>query len=69
MAAESRCLHVVDIAGERFELLGERALHWPRRQRLLIADLHLGKADLFRRAGIGLPRGGTSRDLQRLSAL
>lgn len=67
--AEPNCLHVVDIAGERLELLGERAVHWPRRRRLLVADLHLGKADLFRRAGIGLPRGGTSRDLQRLSAL
>ena len=38
-------------------------------RRLLIADLHLGKADVFRRAGIGLPRGGTTHDLQRLTAL
>ena len=36
-------------------LLGDRAMHWPARQRLLIADLHLGKADVFRQAGIGLP--------------
>jgi len=59
----------IDLAGETVELHGDRALYWPRLQRLLIADLHLGKADVFRRAGIGLPRGGTTHDLQRLSSL
>lgn len=57
------------LAGEQVLLLGARALYWPARQALLIADLHLGKADLFRRAGIGLPSGGTGDDLQRLSQL
>ena len=59
----------VTLAGEPVELHADRALYWPRRRRLLIADLHLGKADVFRRAGIGLPRGGTSDDLDRLSRL
>lgn len=57
------------LAGEPMTLLGERALYWPARRRLLIADLHLGKADVFRRAGIGLPSGGTALDLRRLDAL
>ncbi|MCS4234642.1 ligase-associated DNA damage response endonuclease PdeM [Stenotrophomonas rhizophila] len=57
------------IAGEPVLLLGARALYWPARKALLIADLHLGKADVFRRAGIGLPSGGTGDDLQRLSVL
>jgi len=57
------------IAGEAIELHADRAIYWPRRQRLLIADLHLGKGDVFRRSGIGLPRGGTSHDLGRLSRL
>ncbi len=61
--------HYVDLASEPVELLGDRALYWPARKRLLIADLHLGKADVFRRAGIGLPAGGTSHDLLRLSEL
>lgn len=65
MAAE---LHV-QLAGEAVSLLGQRALWWPARGALLIADLHLGKADAFRRAGIALPRGGTHDDLQRLQAL
>ena len=59
----------IELAGEPVELLAGRALHWPRYRRLLLSDLHLGKADVFRRAGIGLPRGGTTHDLQRLSAL
>jgi len=58
-----------EIAGERLRLLGDRALHWPARDRLLVADLHLGKADVFRHAGIGLPSGGTAHDLARLDAL
>jgi DNA ligase-associated metallophosphoesterase len=57
------------LAGEPMGLLGDRALHWPARGRLLIADLHLGKADVFRHAGIGLPSGGTGHDLARLDAL
>jgi DNA ligase-associated metallophosphoesterase len=59
----------VVLADEPVRLYAGRALYWPRHRRLLIADLHLGKADVFRRAGIGLPRGGTSHDLQRLGAL
>jgi uncharacterized protein len=57
------------LAGEQVELLADRAMYWPARGRLLIADLHLGKADTYRRAGIALPRGGTTRDLDRLSQL
>lgn len=57
------------IADEHVRLLGGRALYRPARAQLLIADLHLGKADVFRRAGMALPRGGTSHDLARLSAL
>ena len=57
------------LAGEAIQLLGDRAMHWPARDRLLIADLHLGKADVFRHAGIGLPSGGTLHDLSRLDEL
>ncbi|MGV8932468.1 MAG: ligase-associated DNA damage response endonuclease PdeM [Luteimonas sp.] len=59
----------LELAGEQVELLADRALFWPARRRLMIADLHLGKADTFRRAGIALPRGGTDHDLERLGAL
>lgn len=59
----------LQLGGEPMLLLGGRALLWPARRTLLIADLHLGKADVFRRAGIALPTGGTGDDLQRLQGL
>jgi uncharacterized protein len=59
----------IRLSGERVELLADRALYWPAKRRLLVADLHLGKADEFRRAGIALPIGGTGHDLARISAL
>lgn len=68
MAADDGGHVEASIGGEVVWLLADRALYWPRERRLFLSDLHLGKADVFRRAGIGLPRGGTSRDLERLSA-
>lgn len=59
----------LELAGESVELHADRALHWPARRRLVIADLHLGKADTFRRAGIALPSGGTVHDLDRVDTL
>lgn len=59
----------LELAGETVELHADRALYWPARRRLVIADLHLGKADTFRRAGIALPSGGTVHDLDRIETL
>jgi uncharacterized protein len=59
----------ITLAGESVVLLADRALWWPRMSLLAIADLHLGKGDHFRRAGIALPKGGTAHDLERLDAL
>ena len=55
-----------DIAGERLQLLAERAAYWPARKTLFIADFHLGKAASFRAAGIPLPSGTTSENVERL---
>jgi len=57
------------LGGERLVALADRALWWPARARLLVADLHLGKGDVFRRAGIAVPTGGTAHDLARIDAL
>lgn len=59
----------VVLAGERVELLVERALHWPRARTLFVADVHLGKAASFRAGGVPVPRGATASDLARLTAL
>lgn len=55
-----------EIAGERMLLLAERAAYWPARKTLFVADFHLGKAASFRAAGIPLPSGTTSENVQRL---
>jgi uncharacterized protein len=57
------------IAGERVHLLPERALYWPKRETLFVADLHIGKAAAFRASGHGIPRGTTTADLDRLSSV
>ena len=54
------------VAGEEFVLLPERAVWWPAARTLLVADFHLGKAASFRRAGIPLPAGTTTENVDRL---
>ncbi len=54
------------LAGEAVVLLPERALFWPRRQLLIAADLHWGKAATFRAAGMPVPEGSTAHDLEWL---
>jgi DNA ligase-associated metallophosphoesterase len=50
-------------------LLPGRAVLMPASRTLLVADLHLGKAATFRRAGIPVPEGSSQRDLERLGQL
>ncbi|MFL5519615.1 MAG: DEAD/DEAH box helicase, partial [Gemmatimonadales bacterium] len=56
----------LELAGEHVALLAERALWWPARRTLVVADVHLGKAATFRAAGIPIPSGSTGDDLARL---
>lgn len=51
------------------QLLPGRAAFVPATQTLLLADVHLGKAATFRRAGIPVPEGSAQRDLARLERL
>jgi DNA ligase-associated metallophosphoesterase len=55
-----------EIAGEKLVLLPERAAFWPARATLFVADFHLGKAASFRAAGIPMPSGTTSENVERL---
>jgi DNA ligase-associated metallophosphoesterase len=52
--------------GHSLQLLAARAIWVPTHGTLLVADLHLGKAETFQRAGIPLPSDG---DLETLNAL
>ncbi len=59
----------VTLAGETVELCAERAVYWPGRRTLLVADPHFGKAASFRTLGVRVPRGTTEGALVRLDAL
>jgi len=61
--------HRLEWAGQELWLLPERALWWPARRVLLVADLHLGKAATFRALGQPVPAGTTVANLARLDAL
>lgn len=50
-------------------LLPGRGALLPASRTLLVADLHLGKAATFRRAGIPIPEGSAQADLARLETL
>lgn len=50
-------------------LLPGRAAYLPASATLLVADLHLGKAATFRKAGIPVPEGSAQADLARLRRL
>jgi DNA ligase-associated metallophosphoesterase len=59
----------ITLAGESVVLDGDRALYWPARRTLVVGDVHLGKGQVLREAGIALPTGSSERDLMRLAAL
>ena len=54
---------------ERLEFLPEKALWRPKGRELLIADLHLGKAEVFQAHGIPLPSDGDRGTLNPLLEL
>lgn len=59
----------VMLEGEELWLLADRAVYWPARECLLIADAHFGKASAYRSLGQPVPQGTTSENLQRLDRL
>ncbi len=56
----------VEISGESFQLLHHKAMFWPKKKALLLADLHLGKINHFRRSGIPLPSRANDRNIEVL---
>jgi uncharacterized protein len=56
----------LELAGARLRLLAERALDWPEERTVFVADVHLGKAESFRAAGVPVPQGPTQATLDRL---
>ena len=55
--------------GHRLDLLAERAVWDPQQRTLLVADLHLGKAEVFQAHGVALPSDGDGASLNALLEL
>jgi len=55
--------------GHQWDLSPEKAVYWPQHKAWLVADLHLGKTEHFRKAGIPLPKGSCAHTLERLDRL
>lgn len=68
----------IDVAGEHIvlrrdamelHLLPDKAIWWPARATLFVADVHLGKAAAYRRLGQPVPEGPSADSLARLTRL
>lgn len=59
----------IEVAGEVVRLLAGRAAFWCARRTLIVADLHLGKSETFRAAGVPVPAGDADEQLARLGAI
>ena len=59
----------IEIKGSRFSLLHEKALYNDDTSLLIIADVHLGKASHFRKAGIAIPANAQHNDHENLQLL
>lgn len=59
----------LEIGAVKVMLLAEKAMYWPERELLFIADIHFGKAAAYRTLGQPVPAGTTMKNLQRLDVL
>ncbi|MAS05768.1 MAG: DEAD/DEAH box helicase [Xanthomonadales bacterium] len=59
----------LSLAGNEVEMLPERAVWWPARGTAVIADVHLGKDQVFRRSGIAIPAAVLDSELAMLDSL
>jgi DNA ligase-associated metallophosphoesterase len=57
------------IAGEELRLHPGRAVFWPRRRTLIVADTHFGKSSFFARHGVAVPAGADAADRATLHRL
>ncbi len=59
----------ITIHNHDFVLTPEKALVWPARSILAVADLHLGREATFQKRGLWLPSGSEKSDLEKLHRL
>ena len=54
----------VEILDEQFGLYPQKAIFWKSQETLLLSDLHLGKINHFRKAGIPVPAKANDHNLE-----
>lgn len=59
----------LSLHGQTLSLLPQRAIFWREEKILIVADVHLGKAQTFQRAGLAVPGQVLQDDLDRLENL
>jgi uncharacterized protein len=59
----------IEILEEQIVLFPQKAVYWKRYGILLVADLHLGKINHFRRSGIAVPNKANDRNIELLVEL
>jgi DNA ligase-associated metallophosphoesterase len=59
----------IELAGEKVKLWPQKAVYFPARKILLVADLHFGKINHFRKAGIPLPTKANNKNAELLIQL
>ncbi len=60
---------IIELADIRLQMRPDRSLWWPARRTALVADVHLGKDQVFRRSGVAIPGGVLDAELAALDAL
>jgi DNA ligase-associated metallophosphoesterase len=62
-------LVAIELHNEEIHLLWQKALLWKRHNAMVIADLHLGKINHFRKSGIPVPLKANTKNLEQLATL
>ncbi len=60
---------VLKVAGVELMLLSDKAIYWPDKRILILADVHIGKAASYRALGQPVPHGTTLSNLARIDHL
>ena len=59
----------IELAGNALDLRVDRSVWWPARRTAFVADVHLGKDQVFRRSGVPIPAEVLDAELAALDAL
>ena len=57
---------IISIQDNSFFLLGEKAIFWQEEKALVVADLHIGKANHFRKSGLAVPEAANKENFEKL---